>query len=157
MKLIRIEEIPLEVIYFYANEPFTFPKPLNQNLRPFEPFMEKELKNHFNLRLIVVQSWLNHEVYYVLYLYFNLDRFPKNLDVKVQNNTFTDTDFEDSVITKFQETVCVYCKWKGPTLCMEHDSYVGNFELEVKKMRKLEFKLCPNCGKSLRQSVVMIF
>ncbi len=104
-----------------------------------------------------MQDTLRFDGYDVKYLYFEPDKFPSNLDEKVRSNTFTDADFEDSVITKFQETVCVYCKWKGPTLCIEHDCYVGNFELEVKKMRKLEFKLCPNCGKSLRQSVVMIF
>ncbi|MEC5031034.1 MAG: hypothetical protein SAL07_14145 [Oscillatoria sp. PMC 1051.18] len=155
MKLIQIEGF--QVFYFYANEPFIFPKPLNQNLRPLEPFMEKELKNRFNLRLVITKSFFRSDIYYVDYLYFDPDQFPSSLDKKVQDDTFTDEDFQDSVFSKFQKTVCIYCKWKGPTLCIEHDCYVGNFELELKKMRKFEFKLCPNCGKSLRQSVLMIF
>ncbi|MGB7444709.1 MAG: hypothetical protein WA919_26880, partial [Coleofasciculaceae cyanobacterium] len=54
---------------------------------------------------------------------FEPDKFPIDLDDKVRSDTFPDADFEDSVITKFQETLCIYCKWKGPTLCIEHDCY----------------------------------
>ncbi len=157
MKLIQIEGLPFELIYFYANESFEFSQPLNQDLRPFLPFMEKELKNHFNLRLILIKGFLGYDAYFVQYLYFEPDKFPRDLDEKVRSNTFTDADFEDSVVTKFQNTYCVYCKWKGPTLCVERDYYYKNFELYLEKTRKLEYKLCPNCGESLRQSVVMIF
>ena len=159
MKNIKFQGIELiEFIYCYLNETLRTANELQLYIMRSDSFMENQLKNSSNIRLIIMKNfWNSEKIGVAYYLYFEPDRIPKDLDNKIKNDTWTDADFQDSFMTRFQETLCFNCNWRGPTLCLDLDCYLGNYKLYQEKIRKNILKPCPKCGDSLRQAVVKIF
>jgi hypothetical protein len=59
------------------------------------------------------------------------------LDEKIENGTFTDEDFKNSVLTTFGKTKCFNCGWEGYTLVMfTADYYTIVPGLEAKKSQQ---------------------
>lgn len=77
------------------------------------------------------------------------------LDNKVVNSTYSDFDFEDSILTRTQRTICKDCQKKYLTLIVDYnDFFVENPSFVKEKFKKFKVFTCPNCRNSLRQDVV---
>jgi hypothetical protein len=85
----------------------------------------------------------------------------QNLDLKVENDTYTDEDFDKSILTQWTTVFCDNRDWSGYAL---HASQEPLYHLDVQR-RKLEerlarggfIKACPLCNTNFRINVAKIF
>jgi hypothetical protein len=115
-----------------------------------------------DIRLVIVQYTIWEDIGNIRLLHWNNQVDLRLLDEKVRNGTFTDEDFESSVLTVFGKTKCFSCGWEGYTAVMfTADYYAIVPGLEARKVEerreKQGFKVCPNCGAKFTQLVVKIF
>ena len=79
------------------------------------------------------------------------------LDIKVQDGTQSDADFEGSVRTVYQHTHCAVCgHWWHTLIIPTGDPYPGAPDLDRRKLEISQYLLCPNCRAFLRQPVVCV-
>ena len=124
--------------------------------------MEAYLRNCSDVRLVLIPSFVRPGTADVHYLFWDDGTDLKALDDKVELNTYTDADFENSIKTRYQRTWCGSCGSEWDTLVVDPaDPYLGAPGLLQEKVgrqyaagRPLN---CPNCRASLRQFVVKIF
>ncbi len=159
MKSVKAEGISF--IYFTKDE-VRQDKILSENtVRGAElirPLWDKiSLDSLIDMRLILYE-YMRHENKYIRFLHWSDRTDLTLLDTKVEENTYTDDDFKNSLITVFGKTFHRVCNWEGYTLVLHRsDVYAGRGELELMKIRDHKFYNCPKCGGVLSQPVVKIF
>lgn len=85
------------------------------------------------------------------------------LDNKVSNNAYSDTDFEDSVLSEAGITACFKCGWQSLTLFVPRDAVYPQAAglLDAKLKRRLQRNTliyrCPQCDTELSRFVVKVF
>ncbi|HLO51545.1 MAG TPA: hypothetical protein VK211_24240 [Kamptonema sp.] len=161
MKKITVETV--DVIYFNNQDNWEDLESLDIPIWHLSYYRKLELKSEVDVRLILVitpwaikRNFVNYSTF-VNYLYWNNGQDLQELDSKVENNTWTNKDFYDSVITRYQKTMCFNCDSAWDTLVIDDGNYFRNRGLETIKFRQSIIKSCPQCRASLRQSVVKIF
>jgi hypothetical protein len=120
------------------------------------------LNDFTDMRLILMKYSFQPDVWRIHFLNWDDGSNLEILDEKVAQDTFTDKDFKNAVITTFGRTKCFKCNWEGHTLVFfTSEAYIGVPELEQQKMKERKsrngFKVCPSCGSKLRQMVIKIF
>lgn len=159
-------------IYFTEVDSLSQITTVGFQVKGFEPFMQEHATKKEDFRLVLVKSPFEGEVGQVAYIYYlqwDDGTDLTLLDRKVEEGTFTDADFADGVLTRYQRTRCFFCHKEWDTLHMHLDHYIvlgspklpelGNIRLfDLKYARRAsKFRRCPNCGGSLRQMVVKLF
>jgi len=132
------------------------------HVQGLDPFMREQLPDSSDIRLVLIRSFFRPDSADIYYLYWNDGSDLDILDRKVEQGTYTDDDFKNSVKTLYQQTVCANCHSKWDTLIIPPgDPYLGApglLESKIKaKADSGAFKICPHCGARLRQMVVKIF
>jgi len=127
-----------------------------------DPFMRERLPTSMNTRLIWVKSFFRPDSADRYYLYWDDRSDLDALDIKVEEDLYTDDDFENSVKTLYQRTLCTNCYRTWDTLIIPPgDPYLGAPGLLEAKINAIAarngFKTCPHCDARLRQMVVKIF
>lgn len=146
--------------YIYFSRTYGIPEPVEMDLqvKEYNPFMTEQLAKAIDFRLVLI-TLLRPDEAYVHYLYWNDGQDLARLDVKIEQGTYCDDDFQDSVKTVYQKTTCFNCHKIWATLMMPSDPYLAAPGLLQAKLVKVgsKIKTCPNCGASLRQLVMKIF
>src|SRR5262249_6448827 len=115
------------------------------------PSMVDQLEKSRDIRLILVPRWLHPTAGDVYYLYWDDDSDLEQLDDKIRQDIFTDENFQNSVKTLYQQTICFNCHNIWKTLVIPTgDPNHGGAKLEQAKISNKStrnaFKRCPNCG-----------
>lgn len=123
-------------------------------------FVERKIKEGENIRIVLVAS---RKAFGTPALEFHIllcrDQSGVGLlDQRILTDTFSDDDFSDTILAKYQRTFCTNCDWVGDTLVVHKDTLNPQLSKVLRnKLQKWEFKNCPKCGRSLRQPVIHIF
>ncbi len=155
MKKIQVEGIDL--IYFYFNDSLATLNNLNIQIRDLSYYLKPELMDKSDIRLIFIITPWDYNTANVNYLYWLNIKDLKVLDIRIENNIFTEEDFHGSVITRYQKTKCFHCDSSWDTLVIEELNYFRNPGVGLEKIRQSVIKSCPLCQNSLRQLVVYVF
>jgi hypothetical protein len=157
----------LEFVYFAPNDLIPTStlneKRVAASPQWFSRLEQLKMSEMKDTRLIAITYPLSREVYYIRFLHWDISIDLSKLDNRVTDNTYTDDDFVDSLITTFGKTKCFNCQWEGFTLAFLYiDAYGAlGLDFEVNKVRVRDqrdsFKNCPNCGQKFTQLVVKIF
>jgi hypothetical protein len=120
--------------------------------------MEKYLGSSPDVRLVLIHSPFHPNTADVHYLYWNDGTDLDALDRRVEEDTFADTDFRNSIKTHFNRTWCSVCRYIWDTLVFDSvDPYAGAPGLLQEKMTGFDYLKCPNCGAPFRIWVVKVF
>jgi hypothetical protein len=80
------------------------------------------------------------------------------LDRFARSGSVSNDDIKDVLTTRFQNTVCIFCKQSFRTLVMDNcDGLFYSSDRLQERILATEILLCPVCRNSLRQLVVKIF
>jgi len=129
-------------------------------LEGIEPFMQRQLAQSSDIRLVYVQRFFQPHIADVFYLHWDDGNNLNTLDEKVERGNFTDIDFKNSLLTVYRRIECPNCHlWWDALIVKPADSYWGDSKLFDAKiaLRSSSFKSCPNCGASFRRLVAKIF
>jgi hypothetical protein len=117
-----------------------------------------------DIRMVLIPSSMLPNMLYLYFLHWSDKKDLDLLDQKVNDGTYTDDDFRNSVVTNFIRLKCVRnADWEGDALVLRtSDAYLHVRGLEEKKIDILwhtngALMVCPNCGSNLHQFVVKIF
>lgn len=131
----------------------------NVNASALQNLWEELLSKHSNTFRFVLFRF--RATLFLYFLYWLGDKNLKEVDEKVETDSYSDNDFKNAVATRFGKLRCSNCGWEGYTLVMTlADVYVAHSALEDHKLKLLtddKIKKCPNCASRLRQLVVKIF
>ncbi len=156
----EIEAEHTKFIYFTRADGLPGTRVMGLHVRGLDPFMQRRVQNSSDFRLVLMRNVFSPDAADVYYLHWNDGQNLNALDIKVEQGTFSDSDFELSVKTVYQRTQCPKCHlWWDTLVIPPGDPYLGAPGLLEKKvaMRSGSYNTCPNCGASLRQLVVKIF
>jgi hypothetical protein len=85
----------------------------------------------------------------------------ENLDLKVENNTYSDEDFDKAILTQWTTVFCDKRDWSGLSLHAPSDapykSDVYARKVKERYARDGFIKYCPSCGTKFRISIAKIF
>lgn len=122
------------------------------------------LVNHLDsIRLVLISSSITPSIKSLYFLQWNDSSDLEALDRKVENDTCSDADFENAVVTNLIHLICVKKRdWEGEGLVLHTaDAYLNAPGLEEKKLKlrraQGEPLVCPICGSNVHQFVVKIF
>jgi hypothetical protein len=123
-------------------------------------FIANKIRTGSAIRYVLVESrkafgvsvWEPH------ILLLRIEEDITTIDSKILNNIYSDDDFADAILAKYQKTFCTNCDWVGDTLVVHIDTMNPQLmKILNTKIQGWKFKMCPQCGHSLRQPVIKIF
>lgn len=123
------------------------------------PFMENQLARVEDVRPIYIRSPFPTSSERIQYLHWDDGSDLVALDYKVECGTFADVDFESSILTYYNETLCISCQSVWHTLVVNSPEwlYFNTPGLYQKKFSRRKAVKCPICGEWFRIMVVKIF
>jgi hypothetical protein len=155
MKEIKAEDT--KFIYFTKVDGYPKETEMGLSIQKRNPFMKEKIERDYRDIRAILTRWIDPHSAFINYLYWNDNSDLDNLDLKVEQGIFSDSDFAHSVKTSYQLTRCPSCASKWHTLILDLDAYFDAPGLAQKKLSEATIKLCPNCGAMLRQLVVKIW
>lgn len=148
----------LKLVYFTALDDVAGVRDLGRVNMDVSPFMAEYLPLMNNVRMVAFEH--RGGTVEPLYLYWSEEKDLGELDRRVAEGTWSDADFELSILTFYQPHWCVYCNsvWDALVVC-GFDFYLGHKDLCERKTRGKWHRVntCPKCGSWLRQLVVEIY
>jgi hypothetical protein len=162
----QIEAEGMKYTYFAKHEglPEFLGEEHNVNKVGLQEMWDRFLSKHLNeIRLVLVPPFPSRTTRLLYFLQWNNGQDLDALDTKVMNDTYTDEDFSNAVLTRLIKIICVRNRdWTGYGLVMHSaDIYIGHGDLEFRKwdLRRAvgEPFRCPVCNLDMHIFVVKIF
>lgn len=164
-----IKKIKAEEVEFYYSNEFLIDESILKDGDPFPDasnyIKSSVLENTCRISITIEHRHrLNKTNTWIDYLYWFNSINLSELDKKIENNTYSDTDFKFSVKTYFVKNLfCKFCNtvYKGALAVDGTLVYFEQWNLAKEKWRLLKeykaAKKCPNCNLSFPIYVVHIF
>lgn len=121
-----------------------------------DPYMHDNLARLPNVRFVLIPTTLKRGTVYASYLHWETVAETAEIDKAVEEDRYTDSDFENSVRTVYSRHICFGCQRRWHALIMDPgELYLPAKGLSDMKLASREAKRCPACGAAPRQLVVM--
>jgi len=122
-----------------------------------DPYMHDNLARLPNVRFVLIPTVLKKGTVYASYLHWETADETAEIDKVVDEDRYTDADFEKSVRAVYSCHICFGCQRRWHALIMDPgELYLPARGLSEKKLTSRKPKQCPACGAPPRQFVVMI-
>jgi hypothetical protein len=125
--------------------------------QPPEPYMLEQIQNRQDIRVVFLILPFKATLAVVYYLLWADGTDLARLDRDVETGDYQDSQFERSIPTHYQSTICFECLSTWHSLVLDGGFPYGSRTLALSKEAHFKTLRCPNCGEYFRQSVVLIF